>query len=138
MTPGPSLNLSWTPSSSTDLSSLTENLFLGNGTSATPTAEPTSSSGQQTVDIPGEAIYVYHGPQGSFTFTRFPIQVPMTEKSVQVNYRVNRGTQLNFWVPGKNENLRWAAHSCNGFSAGVDPEPVSLESEWATRRVARC
>ena len=124
MTPGPSLNLSWTPSSPSDLSDLTNNLSLGNGTSATPTSSA-SAGGQQTVDIPGEAIYNYHGPQGTFTFTRFPIQVPMTERSVQVNYRVNKGTQLNFWVPGKNEPLRWAAHSCNGFSSGVDPEPVS-------------
>lgn len=39
-----------------------------------------------------------------------------------MTYRVNGGTALNFHVPGIGENLRWAAHSCNGFSGGVKTE----------------
>ena len=131
MDPRPCLNLSWSPSSPTDLSDLTDKLSLGTKP-AVPDATADRNGQEQNIDVPGESIYVYHGPQGSFTFTRFPIAVPLTETSVQVRYRVNRGTQLNFWVPGKNEPLRWAAHSCNGFSAGVDPEPFYNHDKFSS------
>ncbi|KAJ3537495.1 hypothetical protein NM688_g6678 [Phlebia brevispora] len=52
--------------------------------------------------VPGQEIYVY------------------TE--MRVSYRVNGGQELSFVVPGRNQNMRWAAYSCNGFSAGVNPD----------------
>ncbi|KAL7411351.1 hypothetical protein BDY24DRAFT_364703 [Mrakia frigida] len=126
MDPRPSLSLSWNAgtSSSTEgtLAALTKDLNLDNDSSV-PKPSVSSEGSTQKAEVPGESIYVYHGPQGSFTFTRFTILIPLTEKSTQISYRVNHGTELSFWVPGKNEPLRWAAHSCNGFSSGVDPEP---------------
>jgi len=30
---------------------------------------------------------------------------------MRIRYSVNNGQQMEFWVPGKNQNMRWAAHS---------------------------
>lgn len=79
-------------------------------------------------------------PSSIFTFWRFFIQVPLTDHEMEITYRINNGQALNFYVPGRNQNLRWAAHSvswtvisfshhsliwslqCNGFSAGINPD----------------
>lgn len=29
----------------------------------------------------------------------------------EVQYSINRGVKLDFYVPGANQNMRWAAHS---------------------------
>jgi hypothetical protein len=39
-----------------------------------------------------------------------------------VRYRINGGQETEFVVPGRNQNMRLAAYSCNGFSAGVNPD----------------
>ncbi|CDZ97664.1 hypothetical protein [Phaffia rhodozyma] len=133
--PMPSLSLSWTSSQTTSgngqnghsietgvdgVNAGMEKLDVnGNGYAATPQG----SNGRQDRKIVGENIFVYHGPQGSFTFTRFQIRIPITQTvSTRIDYRVNGGVELNFWIPGLGENLRWAAHSCNGFSGGVKTE----------------
>lgn len=36
-----------------------------------------------------------------------------------IRYRLNGGGEMQFLVPAQGMNLRWAAHSCNGFSAGT-------------------
>lgn len=56
--------------------------------------------------------------------TRFKIEVPLPEIESNVTYRINGGHALNFWVPAIGQNLRWASHSCNGFSGGVPIEEV--------------
>ncbi|XP_006458514.1 hypothetical protein AGABI2DRAFT_63923 [Agaricus bisporus var. bisporus H97] len=70
----------------------------------------------------GQELWVYAGTGGIFTFWRFFIQVPLTDHEMEITYRINNGQALNFYVPGRNQNLRWAAHSCNGFSAGINPD----------------
>ncbi|KAF8631431.1 hypothetical protein AX17_005108 [Amanita inopinata Kibby_2008] len=75
---------------------------------------------QRRVD--GQEIFVYVGPGGSFTFWRFYIEIPLSENEVEVTYCINFGQKLEFFVPGRHQNLRWAAHSCNGFSAGINPD----------------
>ncbi|KAG8733397.1 hypothetical protein FRC11_006588 [Ceratobasidium sp. 423] len=82
---------------------------------------PPSHAYQQT-DIPGHEIWVYRGSTGSFTFWRFLIQIPLGPNEMGVRYRVNMGQELEFFVPGLNQNMRWAAYSCNGFSAGVNQD----------------
>ncbi|PPQ73897.1 hypothetical protein CVT26_011729, partial [Gymnopilus dilepis] len=72
--------------------------------------------------VPGQEIWAYGGYGGTFTFWRFLIKVPLAQHEMPVRYSINRGQQLEFWVPGRNQNMRWAAHSCNGFSAGVNPD----------------
>ncbi|KAI0747647.1 hypothetical protein C8Q80DRAFT_1353629 [Daedaleopsis nitida] len=70
----------------------------------------------------GKELYVHYGNGGTFTFWRFMIEVPLTSHGMRISYTVNNGIELNFHVPGRNQNMRWAAYSCNGFSAGVNPD----------------
>ncbi|KAI0806950.1 hypothetical protein C8Q74DRAFT_1312933 [Fomes fomentarius] len=58
----------------------------------------------------------------TFTFWRFMIEVPLSSHEMKINYTINHGIELNFHVPGRNQNMRWAGYSCNGFSAGVNPD----------------
>jgi hypothetical protein len=72
---------------------------------------PAKSHRAQSKYIPGEEIYVYHGTGGTFTFWRFMVQVPLTEVEMGINYRVNGGVEVEFFVPALDQNMRWAAHS---------------------------
>ncbi|CAE7231572.1 unnamed protein product [Rhizoctonia solani] len=82
---------------------------------------PPSHAYQQT-DAPGHEIWVYRSPSGSFTFWRFLFQIPLGPNEMGVRYRLNMGQELEFFVPGLNQNMRWATYSCNGFSAGINPD----------------
>ncbi|KAG9097813.1 hypothetical protein FRC06_007159 [Ceratobasidium sp. 370] len=86
-----------------------------------PAKIPPSHAAEQT-DIPGQEIWVYRGTSGSFTFWRFLIEIPLGPQEMGVRYRLNMGRETEFFVPGRNQNMRWAAHSCNGFSVGINPE----------------
>ncbi|KAH9926121.1 uncharacterized protein B0H18DRAFT_1085075 [Fomitopsis serialis] len=68
----------------------------------------------------GHELYVYVGHSGTFTFWRFMLEIPLGQTETRITYSVNRGLPLHFFVPGRTENMRWAAYSCNGFSAGVN------------------
>ncbi|KAI0274397.1 hypothetical protein BGY98DRAFT_71367 [Russula aff. rugulosa BPL654] len=41
---------------------------------------------------------------------------------MKIQYSINDGLKMDFFVPGLRETMRLAAYSCNGFSAGVDPD----------------
>ncbi|KJA20267.1 hypothetical protein HYPSUDRAFT_68674 [Hypholoma sublateritium FD-334 SS-4] len=73
-------------------------------------------------EVKGQELWVYAGAGGTFTFWRFALAVPLASHEMVVRYAVNGGQPLEFWVPGRGENMRWAAHSCNGFSSGVNPD----------------
>jgi hypothetical protein len=47
----------------------------------------------------------------TFTFWRFNIQVPLGPFEMKIKYSINEGQELEFYVPGRFENMRWAAHS---------------------------
>ncbi|KAF5330481.1 hypothetical protein D9619_005986 [Psilocybe cf. subviscida] len=83
---------------------------------------PSQSSNVFSQRAQGQELWVYGGYGGTFTFWRFLIKIPLADHEMCVNYSVNNGQQIEFWVPGRNQNMRWAAHSCNGFSAGVNPD----------------
>jgi len=53
----------------------------------------------------------------TFTFWRFLIHIPLAQHQMIVRYSVNNGQRLEFYVPGRNQNMRWAAHSVRGSSA---------------------
>ncbi|KAG8739041.1 hypothetical protein FRC10_006236 [Ceratobasidium sp. 414] len=86
-----------------------------------PAKIPPSRAAEQT-DIPGQEIWVYRGTSGSYTFWRFLIEIPLGPQEMGVRYRMNMGPETEFFVPGRNQNMRWATYSCNGFSAGISPE----------------
>ncbi|KAA1077859.1 hypothetical protein PGT21_022299 [Puccinia graminis f. sp. tritici] len=101
-----------------------------NSSSVQPGSQPSQDSGIIQQDVTAERIYVYHGPSDSYTFWRFRLVIPMGQRETRVRYSINHGAQIDFCIPAVNQNFRWAAHSCNGFSAGVDqsafngPDPV--------------
>ncbi|PCH38463.1 hypothetical protein WOLCODRAFT_66563 [Wolfiporia cocos MD-104 SS10] len=74
-----------------------------------------------SVNARGQEIYIYPGNGGTFTFWRFMIKIPLGPTEMKISYSVNRGQEMYFYVPARNQNMRWAAYSCNGFSAGVNP-----------------
>ncbi|KAI0050058.1 hypothetical protein FA95DRAFT_1677081 [Auriscalpium vulgare] len=76
----------------------------------------------RTESTPGQELWVYVGNGGTYTFWRFHIQIPLGEHEMKVQYTVNEGQELDFFVPGRKQTMRQATYSCNGFSAGVNPE----------------
>jgi hypothetical protein len=65
-----------------------------------------------------------------FTFWRFNYEIPIppthsnpAATSICVTYSINNSQDFTFHIPvSLKQNMRWAAHSCNGFSAGVNPD----------------
>ena len=47
----------------------------------------------------------------TFTFWRFMIHIPLGESQMRVSYSVNNGIEMDFFVPGRMQNMRWAAYS---------------------------
>jgi hypothetical protein len=39
------------------------------------------------------------------------ITIPLSAHEMEITYRINNGQAINFFVPGRNQNMRWAAHS---------------------------
>ncbi|KAL1409475.1 hypothetical protein Q8F55_003458 [Vanrija albida] len=79
--------------------------------------------------IPSQRIYTYNDlKQGPCSFWRFMLQIPLQHTETAVRYSLNRGAELEFVVPAVGQNLRWTAHSCNGFSSGVNPD--DFKGEW--------
>lgn len=97
--------------------------------------------GAFNLNLGTNAIHGFFGLFSTFTFWRFLIKIPLCDHEMEITYRINNGQTLNFYVPGRNQNMRWAAHSvsrshnalsvpdaefcapqCNGFSAGVNPD----------------
>ncbi|OBZ75883.1 hypothetical protein A0H81_04778 [Grifola frondosa] len=72
--------------------------------------------------VQGQEIYVHYSNGGAFTFWRFMMEIPLGPNEMSITYSVNHGQELEFYVPARNQNMRWAAYSCNGFSAGVNPD----------------
>lgn len=106
--PHPLLTLEWDPDKAT-----------GNlqGTLNSPSAIGPHT---QKVVVPGHELYHHRGQTGTYTFWRFLLEIPLEPHEMSVRYSINRTAKIEFFVPGAHQNMRWAAHSCNGFSAGVN------------------
>ncbi|KAI0290515.1 hypothetical protein BC826DRAFT_1092547 [Russula brevipes] len=70
----------------------------------------------------GTELFVYGGRGGTYTFWRFLIQIPLADSEMEIHYSINDGLEMSFFIPGRGQTMRMAAHSCNGFSAGVNPD----------------
>jgi hypothetical protein len=97
-----------------------------------------TTNGQQVAQ--GKKIWQYKGHGGPHTFWRFEFNIPMADGTTEtpVQYQVSPGhvqaranqredsvdptKAYTFYVPGKQQNFRWAGHSCNGFSMSVNKE----------------
>lgn len=70
--------------------------------------------------VSGEKIYSYIGLLGANSFWRFKIEVPLTNFEQEIFYSINSGVEYSWHVPALEQNMRWVAHSCNGFSGGIE------------------
>jgi hypothetical protein len=92
-----------------------------------------SGPNSQSQQVPGHQIWVYSGNGGyvggfvsaskysilyprSYTFWRFAVQIPLGSTEMKISYNINHGQELEFYVPGRNQNMRWAAHSVSDCS----------------------
>jgi hypothetical protein len=50
----------------------------------------------------------------TYTFWRFLIQIPLTESEMNIQYSINGGLELDFFVPSHRQTMRLAAHSVSG------------------------
>ena len=58
-----------------------------------------------------EYLRVYLGTVSTYTFWRFLIQIQLSEHEMKVQYSINDGLKMDFFVPGHRETMRLAAHS---------------------------
>ncbi|KAG5921292.1 hypothetical protein E4U42_005917 [Claviceps africana] len=76
---------------------------------------------QRFKDVRGFRLHAERG----CTFWRFNIEVELQEKQQRIAYRINRGPCMAFWVPARAHAMNMMFHSCNGFSASVNPDDLS-------------
>jgi hypothetical protein len=69
-----------------------------------------------TITVEGRNIYTYRLAAGVYSFWRFLFEIPLQSLEMRVRYRVNGGATLCFVVPARDQNFRWATHSCPGVS----------------------
>ncbi|KAK1529136.1 uncharacterized protein CCOS01_06970 [Colletotrichum costaricense] len=90
------------------------------------------ASRRKRVEIDGEKVSKYKDVRGfrlhaerGCTFWRFNIEIELREKQQRIAYRINRGPAMGFWVPAVGQSMNIMFHSCNGFSASVNPDDFS-------------
>jgi len=76
----------------------------------------------QSQRLTAQKILTFDSAVGSNSFWRFIIEIPLQPVEMTVRYRLNGGAAMDFVIPALYQNFRWAAHSCNGFSSGINPE----------------
>lgn len=108
--PTPSLSLSYHPYSAPNdanpsLAEIDTHLLEPSTVQATKFNSYTPADGSSTV-----------------SFFRFIYEFPLQAVEMTVKYRLNGGPALSFVVPAQGQNLRWAAHSCNGPSTRLTLE----------------
>ncbi|KAK6214939.1 hypothetical protein QIS74_07958 [Colletotrichum tabaci] len=90
------------------------------------------ASRRKRVEIDGEKVSKYKDVRGfrlhaerGCTFWRFNIEIELRENQQRIAYRINRGPAMGFWVPALGDSMNIMFHSCNGFSASVNPDDFS-------------
>ena len=54
---------------------------------------------------------VYLGAISTYTFWRFLIQIPLSDSEMKIQYTINYGISMHFFVPGRGQTMRLAAYS---------------------------
>jgi hypothetical protein len=90
------------------------------------------TSRKKRIAVDGEKVGKYADVSGfrlhterGHTFWRFNIEVELLDKQQRIAYRINQGPATGFWVPAQGEPMNIMFHSCNGFSASVNPDNFS-------------
>lgn len=88
--------------------------------------------------IGSQNIFTYASPEGNMSFHRFIIEIPLQKIQTAVRYRLNGGAEMDFIVPALGQNMRWAAHSCNGELIPLQPFLSSDSHFFNIRFLIRC
>ena len=56
-------------------------------------------------------LCVYLGAVSTYTFWRFLIQIPLSDSEMKIQYTINDGIAIDFFVPGRHQAMRLAAYS---------------------------
>ena len=101
-----------------------------NGSHGTTTATTNDRTASQDGEHVGryqevQAARLYADPDRDVTFWRFNIEVELADVQQHIAYRINRGASSGFWVPARGQTMNIMFHSCNGFSASVNPNQFS-------------
>lgn len=80
-------------------------------------------------------LHEYSGEPASHTIWRFKLEIPLADVEQKVTYSlegqahpdsqppaIRDATSNSFFVPAKDQDFRWIGHSCNGFSASLNPD----------------
>jgi len=57
-----------------------------------------------------------------YTFWRFNIEIELQSREQRIAYKINNGPAVGFYVPAVDQTMNIMFHSCNGFSASVNPD----------------
>lgn len=118
----PYLTYRYTPSYPT--SSYHQNGQNGTSTSENGTTTTTTTTKQEkeiSTKNTAQKIWTFHSLAGPNSFWRMKFEIPLGDKEMKIQYSINGGRELAFYVPARWQNMRWVGHSCNGFSAGKWP-----------------
>jgi hypothetical protein len=124
--------------------------------------EPYQGPNAQEKTVSGQEIYVYVGRGGyvhvlpldcecmtliqcfgggsfvsTYTFWRFLVQIPLSDSEMRVQYSINNGLEMDFFVPGRNETMRLAAYSVSNPRRKFMPVVFLTLSIDAVQRVQR-
>jgi hypothetical protein len=81
---------------------------------------------------------VYFGTVSTYTFWRFFIQIQLTEHEMKIQYSINDGLKMDFYVPGFPETMRLTAYSVsepNSHRTAPRPLDVNLRSAMGSAPV---
>jgi hypothetical protein len=65
--------------------------------------------------------YLITLPCRTYTFWRFTLAIELQENEITVSYSVNNGQSIDFFVPGRSQNFRWATHSVSSIQRRSTP-----------------
>jgi hypothetical protein len=94
--------------------SLTFHRFSAPTTTAPHLIDPETDPILPEQRISSKKIHTFDSTNGSSSFWRFIIEIPLQHVEMTVRYRLNGGAAMDFVVPAIGQNFHWAAHSCNG------------------------
>jgi len=56
------------------------------------------------------------GAVSTCTFWRFLIQIPLSDSEMKIQYSINDGLEMDFFVPARTQPMRVAAHSVSDLN----------------------
>ena len=57
----------------------------------------------------------------TYTFWRFLIQIPLADSEMEIHYSINDGLEMSFFIPGRGQTMRMAAHSVSSLNLSSLP-----------------